>query len=100
MFSSNQAIIELYKTDIVKPFSLVDWLWICFLTIKIRYFDQEKAIVQRNRLNLNTDGNVGIIHYALFWNGNNSLQHAYFVNNGLQSASMNRSFLNVIHKMI
>ena len=26
--------------------------------------------------------NAGIIHYALFWNGNNGLQWAYFVNQG------------------
>ena len=39
-------------------------------------------------------------HYALFWNGNNGLQNAYFVNNGLQSASVNRHFLNIIHKMV
>ena len=44
--------------------------------------------------------NAGIIHYALFRNGNNSLQCAYFVNNGLQSASMNKRFLNIIHKMV
>ena len=43
--------------------------------------------------------NVGIILYALLWNGNNGLQCAYFVNNGLQNASMNRRFLNIIHKM-
>ena len=44
--------------------------------------------------------NAGIINYVLFWNGNNSLQYAYFVNNGLQSSSINRRFLNVIHKMV
>ena len=44
--------------------------------------------------------NAGIIHYALFSNGNNGLQWAYFVNNGLQSASMNRHFFNIIHKMV
>ena len=44
--------------------------------------------------------NAGIIHYAFFLNGNNGLQCAYFVNNGLQSASMNRRFLNIIHKMV
>ena len=44
--------------------------------------------------------NAGIIHYALFWNGNSGLQCAYFVNNDLQSASMNRRFLNIIHKMV
>ena len=36
--------------------------------------------------------NSGLIHYALFWNRNNSLQYAYFLNNGLQSGSMNRRF--------
>ena len=44
--------------------------------------------------------NMGIIHYALFWNENNGSQCAYFVNNGLQSASMNRRFLNIIHKIV
>ena len=45
--------------------------------------------------------NAGIIHYALFWNWNNGLQCTAFVNNGLvQSASMNRRFLNIIHKML
>ena len=44
--------------------------------------------------------NAGIIHYALFLNGNNGLQGAYFVNNGLQSASMKNRFLNIIHKMV
>ena len=44
--------------------------------------------------------NAGIIHYALFLNGNNGLQGAYFVNNGLQSASMKNHFLNIIHKMV
>ena len=39
--------------------------------------------------------NAGIIHYALFWNGNNGVQCAYFVNNGLQSASKNRRFLRL-----
>ena len=42
--------------------------------------------------------NAGIIHHALFWNGNNGLQCEYFINNGLQDASMNRRFLNIIHK--
>ena len=45
-------------------------------------------------------GNAGIIHYVLFWNRNNGLQCTYFVNNGLQSASVNRHFLNIIHKMV
>ena len=40
--------------------------------------------------------NAGIINYALFWNGNNGLQCAYFANNCLQSASVNRRFLNNI----
>ena len=44
--------------------------------------------------------NAGIIHYALFWNGNYGLHCACFVNNGLQRASMNRRFLNIIHKMV
>ena len=44
--------------------------------------------------------NAGIIHHALFWNGSNSLPCAYFVNNGLQTSSMNRSFLNIIYKMV
>ena len=44
--------------------------------------------------------NAGIIHYVLFWNDNNSLQCAYFENNGQQSASMNRCVLNIIHKMV
>ena len=44
--------------------------------------------------------NAGIIHYALFRNGDNDLQCTYFVNNGLQSASMNRCFLNIIHKIV
>ena len=35
---------------------------------------------------------AGIIHYALFWNGSNGLRRAYFVNNCLQSATMNRRF--------
>ena len=39
-------------------------------------------------------------HYALFWNVNNVLQFTYFVNNGLQGASMNRRFLNIMQKMI
>ena len=39
--------------------------------------------------------NADIIHYALF-----GLQCAYFVNNGLQRASMNRVFFNMIHKMV
>ena len=29
--------------------------------------------------------NAGIIHYALFWNGNNGLQWEYFFNNGLKT---------------
>ena len=37
-------------------------------------------------------GNAGIIHYALFWNGNNGLPCAYFVNKGRQNTSMNRGF--------
>ena len=40
--------------------------------------------------------NVGIIPHALFWNGNSGLQCTYFVNNDLQSASVNRHFLNII----
>ena len=44
--------------------------------------------------------NASIIHYTLFWNGNNGLQCACFVNKGLQSASMNRRFLNIIPKMV
>ena len=45
--------------------------------------------------------NVGIIHYALFLNGNNGLQCAYFINNGvLNATTMNRRFLNIIHKMV
>ena len=44
--------------------------------------------------------NAGIIHYALFENENNGLQCACIVNNGLQSASMKRRFLNIIHKMV
>ena len=44
--------------------------------------------------------NAEIIHYALFWNKNNGLQCPYIVNNGLQSASTNRGFLNIIHKMV
>ena len=40
--------------------------------------------------------NASIIHYALFSNRNNGLQWAYFVNNCLQSTSMNRRFLNII----
>ena len=39
--------------------------------------------------------NAGVIDYALFWNGNNGLQCAYSVNNGLQSG-----FLNIIHKIV
>ena len=39
---------------------------------------------------------AGTMHYALFWNGNNGLQSTYFVNNGLQRASMKRRFLNII----
>ena len=42
--------------------------------------------------------NTGIIRYALFRNWNNGLQSAYFVNNGLQNASMNRRFVNTIDK--
>ena len=37
-------------------------------------------------------GNVGIILYALFWNGSNGLPCGFFVNNGPQSASMNSLF--------
>ena len=44
--------------------------------------------------------NADIIHYALLWNGDNGLQWAYFVNNGLQSVSISRSFLNIIYRMI
>ena len=44
--------------------------------------------------------NAGSIHYALFWNESNGLQCTYFVNNGLQSASVNRRVLNIIHKMV
>ena len=44
--------------------------------------------------------NAGIFYYALFWNGDNGLQCAYFIDNGLQSASMNRRFLNIIHKLV
>ena len=44
--------------------------------------------------------NAGSIHYTLFWNESNGLQCTYFVNNGLQSASMNRRVLNIIHKMV
>ena len=44
--------------------------------------------------------NESIIHYALFWNGNNGLQCAYYVNSGLQSTSMNRRFLNITNKMV
>ena len=44
--------------------------------------------------------NAGIIHYELFLNRSNDLQCANFVNNRLQSASMNRRFLNIIHKMV
>ena len=45
--------------------------------------------------------NVDIIHYAVFWNGSNGLPCSYFVNNGLQGASMNRCFFfNIIHKMV
>ena len=44
--------------------------------------------------------NAGIIHYALFWNGNNGWQCAYFVINGPQSTSMNRRFFNIIDKMV
>ena len=42
--------------------------------------------------------NAGTIHYAL--NGNNGLQCVYFINHGLQSASMNRRVLNIIYKMV
>ena len=39
-----------------------------------------------------------IMHYfKLEYNG---LQCAYFVNNGLQNASMKRRFLNIIHKTV
>ena len=44
--------------------------------------------------------NAGIIHYTLFWHGNNGLQCAYFVNNGLQSVSINRYFLNITRKTV
>ena len=44
--------------------------------------------------------NAGIIHYELFWNGSKGLQCAYFVNNGIKSASMDRHVLNIIHKMV
>ena len=44
--------------------------------------------------------NAGIIHYAVFWNMNSGLQCAYLVNNGLQNGSMNRRFLNIVHKMV
>ena len=44
--------------------------------------------------------NAAIIHYTLFRNGNYGLQSAYFAINGLKSASMNRQFLNIIHKMV
>ena len=44
--------------------------------------------------------NAGIIHYALSSNGSNGLQYAYPPNNDLQSASMNRRFLNIVHKMV
>ena len=45
--------------------------------------------------------NAGIICYALIWNGNNFVNNSvYFVNNGLQSTSKNRNFLNIIHKMV
>ena len=37
------------------------------------------------------------IHFS---NENNGLQLAYFVNNGLQSAFMNKRFLNIIHKIV
>ena len=44
--------------------------------------------------------NAGIIHEALFWNGNNDLQCAYFVNTDLQSTSMDTRFLNITHEMV
>ena len=44
--------------------------------------------------------NGAIMQYAVFSNGNNDLQCAYFINNGLQSASMNRRFLNIIQTMV
>ena len=44
--------------------------------------------------------NAGIIHYALSWNGKNGLQCAYSISNGVQSASINRRFLNIIDKMV
>ena len=51
--------------------------------------------VQLNRLKCGT-------HYSLssFGNGKNGLQHAYFVINGLQSASMNRRFLNIMQIIV
>ena len=36
--------------------------------------------------------NAGIIRYALFWNGNNGLQCAYFVNNGLKTLLLTAIF--------
>ena len=42
----------------------------------------------------------GYYSLRLFWNGNNGLPCAYFLNNGQQSASMKRHFLNIIYKMI
>ena len=44
--------------------------------------------------------NAGVIHYVLFWNGNIGLHCAYFVNKGLQSASIKKRFLNIIHKIL
>ena len=44
--------------------------------------------------------NAGIIHYVLFWNGNNGLQYTYFLNSGPQSASVNKWFLNIIYQML
>ena len=44
--------------------------------------------------------NEGVIHYALFSKRNNDLQCEYFVYNDLQSASMNRLFINIQHKMV
>ena len=42
--------------------------------------------------------NAGIMYY--FEMQINGLQCTYFVNNGPQSASMNRRFLNIIHEMV
>ena len=44
--------------------------------------------------------NAVVAPYALFWNWNEALQCAYFINNGLQSASMNWPFLNIIYKLV